>query len=351
MADSAKILQPASFKNLRFAAVKRIPSLDGLRAVSILLVILGHWVTKHHQLTFLAVYANVGVRVFFVISGYLITTLLLSEQQKTGGISLRAFYIRRAFRILPAAFVFIIPVILLRWDEMRWYDVAAAMLYLVNFDFACPWFVGHLWSLSVEEQFYLLWPALLQKCFRHRVRVLVAVMTVAPIYSALCHRLKLPGGGYGTFPAVADNLAVGCLLAVFAPHIRKIGGSLAWVMVFGIVLIPHFPANTPLRTLFMLFVLWPLMHLSIAGLVLHVVQNPYAILNLGPVVFLGKISYSLYLWQQLFFYRPESFPIYVALPLSLGFACLSYFLVEQPMLKLRDTRLREARLSLATAGD
>jgi len=333
--------------------VKRIPSLDGLRAVSILLVILGHWVTKHHQLTLLGVYANVGVRVFFVISGYLITTLLLREQQKTGSISLRDFYIRRAFRILPAAFAFIIPVIFLRWGEMRWYDVAAAMLYLVNFDFACPWFVGHLWSLSVEEQFYLLWPALLQKCFRHRVKVLVVVVMVAPVYSALCYRLKVPGGGYGTFPAVADNLAMGCLLAIFAPRIRNIGRSLAWLMAFAIVLIPHFPANTPLRTLFMLFVLWPVMHLSIAGVVLHVVQNPYVILNLTPVVFLGKISYSLYLWQQLFFYRPESLPIYVALPLSLGFACLSYFLVEQPMLKLRDTqrRAREARLSLATAGD
>lgn len=332
----------------------RIPSLDGLRAISISLVILGHWVSKHHQLAVLSVYANVGVRIFFVISGYLITTLLLREQQKSRRISSRDFYARRAFRILPAAFTFIAAVFVLHWGEMRWYDIAAAMLYLVNFDFACPWFLAHLWSLAVEEQFYLLWPAILNKWFRYRVRVLIAVVAIAPIYSALCYRLKVPGGGYGTFPAVANNLAMGCLLALFASRIRMVGRGMACVMLIAVALIPHFPANTPGRTLLMLFVLWPLMHLSIAGMVLHVMQSPYRFLNLGPVVFLGRISYSLYLWQQLFFFRPEPLPIFVALPLSLGFACLSYFLVEQPLLRLRDAkqhRLRQARLGLATAGD
>lgn len=333
--------------------MKRIPSLDGLRAISISLVIAGHWASRHHQLTFLSVYANLGVRIFFVISGYLITTLLLREEQKTARISLRDFYIRRAYRILPAALVFIASVLILHWSEMRWYDVVAVTLYVANFDFACPWFVGHLWSLSVEEQFYLLWPAILRKCFRYRAKVLIGVIVLAPIYSAACYALKVPGGGYGTFPAVADNLAIGCLLAVFAPRIRKVGGVAASAMLLVVLLIPHFPADTPARTLFMLFVLWPVMHLSIAGLVLHVVQRPYQLLNLVPVVFLGKISYSLYLWQQLFFFRPQPLPAYFALPLALGFACLSYFLVEQPMLRLREVKhsAPEAQLGLAAAAD
>jgi peptidoglycan/LPS O-acetylase OafA/YrhL len=333
--------------------VKRIPSLDGLRAISISLVIAGHWVSKHHQWTFLSVYANVGVRIFFVISGYLITTLLLREQQKTGRISLPDFFVRRAFRILPAAFAFIIPALLLHWGELRWYDVAATTLYLVNFDSARPWFIGHLWSLSVEEQFYFLWPGILHKWFRHRARILIAVMAIAPIYSAACYFFKVPGGGYGTFPAVADNLAVGCLLAVFASRAPKIGRGMACVMLIAVVMIPQFPADTPWRTLLMLFVLWPVMHLSIAGIVLHVVRSPYRVLNLAPVVFLGKISYSLYLWQQLFFFRPEPLPAYFALPLALGFACVSYFLVERPMLRLRDAKhiVRQARFRLVTAGD
>jgi peptidoglycan/LPS O-acetylase OafA/YrhL len=334
--------------------VKRIPSLDGLRAISISLVIAGHWASNHHELTFLWVYANLGVRIFFVISGYLITTLLLSEQERTGRISLPNFFIRRAFRILPAAFVFIGVVLVLHWRELRWYEVAAATLYLVNFDFASPWFIGHLWSLSVEEQFYLLWPTLLHKWFRYRVRILIAVVAIAPFYSTACYLLKVPGGGYVTFPAVAGNLALGCLLAIFASRVRRIRPSVAFVMLLAVVLIPHFPANTPVRTLLMLFILWPLMHLAIAGLVLHVVQSPYRFLNLEPIVFLGKISYSLYLWQQLFFCRPEPLPAYVALPLALGFACVSYFLVEQPMLRLRDTKqrfARRARFRLAMAED
>jgi peptidoglycan/LPS O-acetylase OafA/YrhL len=334
--------------------VKRIPSLDGLRAISISLVIAGHWASKHHQLTFLSVYANLGVRIFFVISGYLITTLLLNEQQKTGQISLPNFFLRRAFRILPAAFMFIVVIVVLHWREMRWYDAAAATLYLVNFDFACPWFIGHLWSLSVEEQFYLLWPTLLHKWFRYRVRILILVVLIAPVYGAACYFLKVPGGGYGTFPAVADNLAMGCLLAIFASRARRISPSVACVMLLAVVLIPHFPANTRVRTVLMLFILWPVMHLAIAGIVLHVVQSPHWLLNLEPVVFLGKISYSLYLWQQLFFFRPEPLPAYVALPLALGFACVSYLFVEQPMLHLRDTKqhsARGARFRLAIAGD
>lgn len=334
--------------------MKRIPSLDGLRAISISLVIAGHWTAKHHQLTFLAVYANLGVRIFFVISGYLITTVLLTEQRRIGALSLRDFYVRRAYRILPAAFAFIVPVLVLHWHELRWYDVAAATAYLVNFDFAAPWFIGHLWSLSVEEQFYFLWPAVLKKCFRYRVPILGGVIALAPIYSAACYLLKVPGGGYGTLPAVADDLAVGCLLAIFASRIPKIGRLLASVILIAVLLIPQFAADTRGRTLVMLFVLWPVMHFAIGGLILHVVQSPYKLLNIAPVVFLGRISYSLYLWQQLFFFRPEPWPAYVVFPLASGFACVSYFFVEQPMLRLRDTRQDaaiRARLHFAMAGD
>ena len=334
--------------------MKRIPSLDGLRAISISLVIAGHWTAKHHQLTLLSVYANLGVRIFFVISGYLITTLLLTEQQKRNDISLSDFYVRRAYRILPAAFAFIISMLALHWHELRWFDAAAATLYLVNFDFTVPWFIGHLWSLSVEEQFYFLWPAVLRRFFRYRVAILMGVIALAPVYSATCYLLKIPGGGYGTLPAVADNLAAGCLLAILASRVPRIGRLPASLMLIAVLLVPQFAADTRGRTLVMLFVLWPVMHFAIAGLILHVIQRPYKFLNVAPVVALGRISYSLYLWQQLFFFRPEAWPAYVALPLALGFACLSYFFVEQPMLRLRDARqdaAMRARLHFAMAGD
>ena len=326
--------------------MKRIPSLDGLRAVSISLVVAGHWVSSHYASDVSLSYAILGVRVFFIISGYLITTLLLTEHTKTSTICLRDFYVRRAYRILPAAVAFMLPVFVIYWHQLRWYHLAAAALYLANFDPARPWFLGHLWSLSVEEQFYFLWPSVLKKWYRHRVAILVAVVAFAPFYRVLLYVLRLPGGGDETFPAVADNLAIGCLLAIFASRIPKIKRSVAFLMLLPIAFVPMYLAVTRWRTLLLLFVLWPLMHVSIAGILLHVVQTPYRFLNLKPVVWLGKISYSLYLWQQLFAYSPQRRPGY-ALLLALGLACLSYHLVEQPMLRLRERRTRKQKLEVS----
>jgi peptidoglycan/LPS O-acetylase OafA/YrhL len=99
--------------------------------------------------SFFSYYALTGVQIFFVISGYLITTLLLSEHGQTSTIDLRQFYIRRTYRILPAAAVYMLFALTVYRHELRWYDIAAMLLYLVNFDAACPWMVGHLWSLGV----------------------------------------------------------------------------------------------------------------------------------------------------------------------------------------------------------
>ena len=125
--------------------IRRIPSLDGLRAISITLVILSHLVKwKHASLEFSSADGELGVRVFFVLSGYLITMLLLREQERSSTISLSNFYVRRAFRILPAALVFLAIVVALFWQQMRWYHVAAAVFYVANMDMSRPWIFGHL---------------------------------------------------------------------------------------------------------------------------------------------------------------------------------------------------------------
>ena len=114
-------------------------------------------------------------------------------------------------------------------------------------------------------------------------------------------------------------------------------------MALAAILLPWYPAISPARSLFMLFVLRPLLHVCIAGIVLHVIQVPYAGLNWGPVAWLGKISYSLYLWQELFCSNPNLHYGYVlALP-AIGCACVSYYLVEQPMLRLRERLSRKAQ--------
>ena len=323
--------------------MKRIPSLDGLRAISIVLVMLSHLVKwKHVSLYLLLGYGALGVHVFFVLSGYLITNLLLNEREKTSTIRLSDFYVRRAFRIFPAAFVFLGIVVALYWREMHWRHVAAAVFYVANMDLARPWIFGHLWSLSIEEQFYLLWPFALKTWHRHRTAILIFVFFGTPVFRAILYATKAHGAIVGSLPVVADQLAIGCLLAIFAKRLPRVPGYIALLMIAAVIFIPWFPATSAGRTLFMLFVLRPLLHVSIAGVVLHVIQVPYAALNWGPVAWLGKISYSLYLWQELFCSNPKlPYGYALAIP-AIGCACLSYYLVEQPMLRLRERLTRDA---------
>jgi peptidoglycan/LPS O-acetylase OafA/YrhL len=324
--------------------MKRIPSVDGMRAISITLVVIGHWAELRFHSDVAGAFANLGVRIFFVISGYLITTLLLREREKTASICVREFYVRRAYRILPAAMVFMAIAFVLFWRELHWYHMAAAVFYVANFDFTHPWYLGHLWSLSVEEQFYLLWPGVLKRWYRHRAQILVGVVGLAPVYRVACHLAGLRGQADETFPAVADVLAMGCLLAMVAGRAPRI--RMSWALgMCGIV--GAVPTYWGLRGFhsdpILLFVLWPLMHLSIAGLILHAVRGPYVWLNTRPMVWLGQISYSLYLWQQLFVFGRHGRPWYGVIA-AVGAASASYYLIEKPMLRLREKRTRKVSL-------
>jgi peptidoglycan/LPS O-acetylase OafA/YrhL len=321
--------------------MKRIPSLDGLRAISITLVVLCHLVTWNHiAFPFPRVYGTLGVRIFFVLSGFLITKLLLREHERTATISLRDFYLRRAYRILPAAMVYLLAVAIIFRHQVRWYDIAAAAFYVANMQTSLPWVLGHLWSLSIEEQFYLLWPFALKTWFRRRTAILAAVFLFTPVFIVGLHAFHARQSLVNSLPVYADGLAIGCLLAIFAARIPRIPGYVALFMTAAVFLVPLFAANTPAKTLFQLFALQPLLQISIAGVILHVIQVPYRFLNWGPVAWLGKISYSLYLWQQIFF-SPSLKLGYPLILLAVGAACLSYYLVEQPMLRLREKRARE----------
>src|SRR5690554_4233178 len=154
------------------------PDIEGLRAIAVLMVLLYHLDVYWLEGGF------AGVDVFFVISGYLITRLLLKEQEQTGRVSLVDFYARRARRLLPAAAVVLVATAVMAWFALprgRWEetggDIVAASIYMVNWWFAArsvdylaedstPSLVQHFWSLSVEEQFYFIWPLLLILGFR-----------------------------------------------------------------------------------------------------------------------------------------------------------------------------------------
>jgi peptidoglycan/LPS O-acetylase OafA/YrhL len=327
---------------------RRIPSLDGMRAVAIALVLISHGLGNSvnwegSRFSSLMNSGLLGVQIFFVLSGYLITRLLLEEHEKTSTISLREFYIRRAFRILPAASIFLLFIALFFGRQIGWWHVAAAALYVANLDRHLPLVIGHLWTLSVEEQFYLLWPFVLKRWYRYRTAVLIAVFLFPPVLRLLHRLLHGPDALVQSLPAMGDQLAIGCLLAVFEARLPKIGRRAAWSMLLVILVYAFYPTWGPEHRL-MAHVLRPLADVSIAGIVLHVIQVPYRTLNSAPVVWLGRISYSLYLWQQVFttpsILRRGSFVILLA-PVC---AALSYYLIEQPMLRLRERRRRRLEI-------
>jgi peptidoglycan/LPS O-acetylase OafA/YrhL len=363
---------PASMTDMpqRAGLVARVPSLDGARAVSALLVIVAHlrivgWVPflgpldEQDPFTYGKYFdfGNLGVRVFFVISGFLITSLLLAEQESTARISLPRFYLRRAVRIFPAYWAYIAGIAVLIYigrNDALWTDIFQALAYLT--DYATP--AGALtatWSLSVEEQFYLVWPVLMillgvTKAYRACLVVLLA----APVFRVFSDAGMWPTSSKFSFEASSDALAVGCLLALLRGHLwalrpyrQLVGSGFSWLipLVALVLMSGLFPFSV--RDLAGI----PILNIGVAILLDRYMRFPATtvggLLNLAPVAWLGKISYSLYLWQQLIAF--SRWPILVKIPLMIAFAVASFYLIERPLLSLR-SRLRTRRVTSDPGG-
>ena len=319
--------------------MKRIPSLDGLRTLSIALVLLGHlYGTVHYPQNavshFLSLYAHFGVEVFFVISGFLITTLLLKEQQKNKRIDLISFYRRRTLRIFPAAFFFVTLMAIIAYPlGYLAYAYTYTMCYAGQ---GRPWLLGHLWSLSVEEQFYLLWPFAFAFAFRFRQAIAISVLLLAPIARLLFWH-------YGMrdideyFPAVADSIAAGCLLACYYGVCQR---KLAWLIrtswflpIIGVALASQFL----LFRVRLEIVLGGVPSLLIAMCIFAAIERRDWLLNNAVAYYGGLLSYSLYLWQQPFLNRHAT-AWWASFPINLVFvgacAVLSHLAVEKPFLRL-----------------
>lgn len=206
----------------------RIPSLDGLRAISILVVSashLNHLFPNSHILQHVNTWGGHGVDVFFVISGFLITHLLLREKQTTGTVSLSKFYLRRAQRILPAFAFFVLAVVSLGAIGVLTID-RSALPYVLTYTYnLVPHHTlasfGPMWSLCVEEHFYLVWPLIVFLCSR---RLLLAVLSWAmllaiPIRVYLETHRSVLNPDFFTLTRW-DTIAAGCALAVLYPRIR-----------------------------------------------------------------------------------------------------------------------------------
>jgi peptidoglycan/LPS O-acetylase OafA/YrhL len=155
------------------------------------------------------------------------------------------------------------------------------------------------------------------------------------------------------YASVTGVKRIPSLVALFATRWPNIPKPAFAVFVLAVIAIPMYNANTAWRTLLQLFVLNPALAAAIGGILIHVVQNPYRILNVTPVVWLGQISYSLYLWQQPFMHsaKDPSPPLRSGLLWAMAVACVSYYLVERPLLRYRDSHVPRARRHADQADD
>ncbi len=342
------------------------PGLDGLRAVAVLAVIAYHlgfgW----------AAGGLLGVEVFFVLSGYLITDLLVSERRRSGRVDLGQFWLRRAKRLLPALFVMLAAVVVwatlvdpARLSAVR-SDLPAAVLYVSNWwfifhhvsyfaRFGPPSPLGHLWSLAIEEQFYLVWPLVVVAAFllpRWR-RLLVALSVLGAVASAVeMAVLYVPGGNptrvYDGTDTRAFALLVGATLALVLPRARAFGPvrNGARHLLEGV-------GGAALAGIFVL--LWRTSEYStflyrggmvvlsvLTALVIAVAIHPGArlgrLLGVEPLRWFGERSYAVYLWHYPVIVlttpvgaRPSLARATLQLGSSVALAAASWRLVEQPV--------------------
>lgn len=325
------------------------PALDGLRAIAVLAVI-----AYHADLPLPAGF--VGVDVFFVISGYLITRLLHDEIQSTGRIDFKGFYARRARRILPALAVVVLSTLAFAMNRGEGPDVArsvaAAGLFVANFFFQMQtggyWSADshtmpllHLWSLSVEEQFYLAWPIVLILAKRRPVAVLWGVAIVSFIFAEALLWWQ-PSAAFYQTPARAWELAVGGLVALGSIRAKRAWIGLVIVLVACVVPMTRFPGSGALPAV---------VGTSWIIAALHAGERA-PVLEWKPLVGVGLISYSLYLWHWPLFVIGNAGSLSGRLTLCIGAIVLSiasYRYVETPARRMRMPDGRTVKLGFAVA--
>jgi peptidoglycan/LPS O-acetylase OafA/YrhL len=299
-----------------------------------------------HAIKLVDILSYFGVTTFFIISGFLITKLLLKERARTSRVDLGRFYRRRAARILPASLFYILVVVFVAKVTLP--QIAYALTFTTSYFFdqaAKP--LQQLWSLSVEEQFYLLWPLAIYLGIRGAKKYCWAIMIASPIV-----RLALKYHGYEQYahlaPAIADSVAAGCLLAFYEDRIgafaRKYLASTA-----GFIMLCLVTATVACSFYwFDLVALWGVVNCLLALTICVAIERKDAVLNKGFLVWSGLLSYSLYLWQQPFlvFHGPFDYFL-VRILLTFLLAYISYRFVEKPALDIFNGARREFKPSRA----
>jgi peptidoglycan/LPS O-acetylase OafA/YrhL len=345
----------------------RIPSLDGLRGIAILLVLVGHTSVSFPMLVAgplrFAGNAPLGVNVFFILSGFLIYSLSVREVEKSGAFNWRQFYMRRILRIFPCFYFYILVLLLLMLAgviALSWQMIVSAATFSLNYRHvwdhsagAYDYFaIGHYWTLALEEQFYLTWPLLMLLRIRGRLLpTLVGIIALAPFIRIACYFFT-PGSREQIgmmFHTGFDSIAAGVLLGEllrrapskvwlerWASKRSVVAGALIFLLFLSPLLTGHF------RGAYSITIGKSLELFSLCLVITAAVSFPgtllFRLLNWGPLAYVGVLSYSLYVWNNLFLlgekYWFNAFPFNIAC--VVGMALVSHYLVERPFLKLKD---------------
>ncbi len=342
--------------------------LDGVRGLAILFVLLFHLPSLPFGGGF------IGVDLFFVLSGFLITTLLVEEQREHGNIRLRAFYVRRTLRLLPALLAMLIATVVLSavYDAPAKASAARASA-LMTLLYSANWFMAYraypfggltpTWSLSVEEQFYMVWPLLLIGLLRMKgsTRLKAGLVFSGLLLSAGLRALLWRSSFFERVFFGSDTHADGLLAGALA----------ALLLSAGIV-----PRSRPLNVLahvmfglLFLFLYWGwladpyvllggllLLNLGMAAMIVCLVQAPGPLLlgffEFAPLVWLGRISYGIYLWHMVVYGVPVRIPWLrdhcpwpITILLTIAVAAASFYILERPLLRLKGRFSRVSSLS------
>ena len=379
MAVSANPSEPMSTPLSPSTTQHRIPSLDGLRAVSIFMVVALHTLQRFDVNHTVAVgwYAvfngGAGVFIFFEISGFLITSLLLKENEKRGSISLGGFYVRRAFRILPPLYLYIGVVAALGFAGVLHVlpiDVIGSAFFFHNIVNGSTWSLEHLWSISVEEQFYLVWPFILVFCLRRKSvngrmwaavfpATVIVLSPFARVLMRMSHNEALHKASVNYLKF--DFIMFGCLVALLQGTTRFEAiyrFCTRWWWAPPLTFLICNLISMVYKNYFDLTIGFTLNGFAIAMFLLWCTRNAETVsgrvLNSWMMAKIGVLSYSIYLWQTLFLHEGNEqvfgwAPWLGQFPGNwLGFvlaACISYYAVEQPSLRLRDFVIRRVRAS------
>lgn len=344
---------------------QKYPSINGLRALSIIMVLFHHLNMQNHildnlvtldwlsPLLFVLEDGHLGVNMFFVISGFLITSLLIQEEINTKSISIKKFYIRRILRIFPAYYFLLFVYFILQLFSIIQISTASwitSITYTKYLNSQLDWPTAHFWSLSLEEFFYFFWPLCFVMGAKVRKNIIISLLIIVPIIRISID--SAPSNLTNTLLVLSriDAISIGCLFAIYKDTIIK-RFSLHWTKLFYISIlslfllryVPFITDNTPFSFIFLAL---GLTHGTIANFLIALIMMYsvfgsrgawFKILNLKVINYIGILSYSIYLWQQIFISGSDNWA--TKFPQNIIFifiaAFLSYTFIEKPFLKLK----------------